>query len=276
MIIDRAPVLLTEVQKRMLRTGWGDSAADDVMVESMKYESGNRIVNGYLAKPRIITNDLPLIIWNRGGNRNEGAIDEFLANGIFGEIASWGYIVLASQYRKDDLFGGDDVNDVTELLKLAEMIEHCDVTRTGMEGWSRGGMMTYKVLALTDVIKCAVVVAGVANLLRTGNEVKKLVKVYGKYFEEGDVDGKLRERSAIYIADRLSKRTPLLLMHGTGDDIVPHLDSVELYEVLKKDKSRIVDLILFEGGDHYLRKFRKEVSKLKRSWYDRFLKNELI
>ncbi len=67
-----------------------------------------------------------MIIWNSGGNRKEGLIDDFLAQGIYGEIASWGYVVLASQYREEDEFGGKDVNDVLNLVPIADGISFCD------------------------------------------------------------------------------------------------------------------------------------------------------
>ncbi len=94
----------------------------------------------------------PCIIWNRGGYENKGAIDSFTARGMFGQIASWGYVVFASQYRgnaggegKEEL-GGSDVNDILNLIPLADELPFADKEKWGMEGWSRGGMMTFLTL----------------------------------------------------------------------------------------------------------------------------------
>lgn len=66
-----------------------------------------------------------------------------------GKMASWGYVVVASQYRGNDggegieQFGGDDVNDVLNLIPVLNQLPKADTSRVGIEGGSRGGMMTY-------------------------------------------------------------------------------------------------------------------------------------
>ena len=275
MIISRSPITLTEQQKKLIRSGWGDKTADEVIVEKMLYESDSEEVEGYLAYPKVIDDKLPLIIWNRGGNLKEGAIDEFLASGMYGEIASWGYVVMASQYRKNEEFGGSDVNDILNLIPLAENLPFCNTDLIGMEGWSRGGLMAYKVLSLTERIKCAVIVSGLANLLRWKKDRSKLSLIYPHIFDESkesETDEQLSARSAVMFADKISSKTAVLLIHGTDDTIVPHSDSVEMKELLT-GSDRIVELQLINEGDHYLRKFRKEVSVLRRNWFDKFLEN---
>ncbi|MBK6506141.1 MAG: prolyl oligopeptidase family serine peptidase [Ignavibacteria bacterium] len=274
MIISRSPIALTEQHKKLIRSGWGDKTADEVIVEKMLYDSDGEEVEGYLAYPKVIDDKLPLIIWNRGGNLKEGAIDEFLASGMYGEIASWGYVVLASQYRKNEEFGGSDVNDILNLIPLAEDLPFCNSALIGMEGWSRGGMMAYRVLTLTDRIKCAVIVSGLANLQRWKKDRSKLSHIYPHIFDvmnEPETVVQLKARSAVMFADRISSKTAMLLIHGTEDTIVPHSDSVEMKELLS-GLDRIVELQLIKDGDHYLRKFRKEVSVLRRNWFDKFLK----
>lgn len=273
MIISRSEIILSESQKKLVRSGWGESVADDVTVEKMLYDSIGREVEGYIAYPKQIKDKLPLIIWNRGGNLREGRIDEFLARGMFGEIASWGYVVLASQYRKDEEFGGRDVEDVLNLIPLSESLSFCNTDLIGMEGWSRGGMMAYKSLCHTERVKCAVVIAGVANLLRRSASLKKLERIYGHVLEE-DSEAKMKHRSAVHFAEAISPDTAILLIHGTSDHTVSHLDSVEMYDILR-ELGRRVELRLVESGDHYLKKFRKEVSAMRKEWFDIYLRNEL-
>jgi dipeptidyl aminopeptidase/acylaminoacyl peptidase len=79
---------------------------------------------GFLLAPKLREGKLPVLIFNRGGNRDFGAISErdllYLAY-----LASTSYVVLASQYHGNDggegkeLFGGSDVNDVLNLIPLA-------------------------------------------------------------------------------------------------------------------------------------------------------------
>lgn len=270
MILSEEEIVLTERQEKFIESGWGKEVLEDTVVKKILYESDDLEVSGYLASPMRIGKDkekkYPLIIWNRGGNLEDGMIDEFLARGIFGEIASWGYVVLASQYRKEDEFGGKDVNDVLDLIPLAESISFCDSARIGMEGWSRGGMMTYRVLSRTNRIKCAVIISGLADLFRSEEKKSGLAKVYMESFgseDEGEYIERKKERSAVYFSDKLNKETKILLIHGTADDKVSHQDSIDMHELLKKN-GIVCELKLIKGGDHYLKKDRKEIVKLRK------------
>jgi dipeptidyl aminopeptidase/acylaminoacyl peptidase len=63
-----------------------------------------------------------------------------------------------------DEFGGDDLNDITNLIPLADEIPQADNNTWGIEGWSRGGMMTYLTLTRNSLFKAAIVTGGIANL----------------------------------------------------------------------------------------------------------------
>jgi dipeptidyl aminopeptidase/acylaminoacyl peptidase len=274
MIISEEEILLPEDQQKMVRSGWGDAAMDDVTVKKIVYNSDGIEVEGYLAYPKNTDKIYPLVIWNRGGIKKDGLIDPFLAQGMFGEIASWNYVVLASQYRKDDEYGGEDVNDVLNLFPVADELDFCDSKIVGMEGWSRGGMMAYRVLSMTDRIKCSVVISGLANLFRNEEQRKDQTQVYKKLFgseNENEFYRRKMERSAVYFADKISKSVHILLIHGTDDKIISNEDSQDMYELLKKNNID-ADLILIDGGDHYLRKHRRELAETRKNWFDKFLK----
>jgi len=57
---------------------------------------------------------------------------------MLGRIATWGYVVAASQYRGNaggqgkEEFGGADVDDVLNLIPLLESLPQADTTRIGM------------------------------------------------------------------------------------------------------------------------------------------------
>jgi len=139
-----------------------------VQIKSITYLSDGLKFKGYLAAPKQGAN-LPYVIFNRGRNREFGALEDRDAAGSLALIASWGYVVVASQYRGNaggegkEEFGGQDVNDVLNLLPLLKSLPQADATRIGMYGWSRGGMMTYLALSKTDQIAAAVVGAGMAD-----------------------------------------------------------------------------------------------------------------
>jgi dipeptidyl aminopeptidase/acylaminoacyl peptidase len=286
-ILSRTKIELNESQNKMIASGWGQEVLDNTITEKIIYLSDGLKVMGYISYPTDDSKKYPCIIWNRGGIGNKGAIDSFTARGIFGQLASWGYVVLASQYRGNDggegidEFGGNDVNDVLNLIPLADEIQNADSTRWGIEGWSRGGMMTY--LALTradnpaypaDGFKCGVVSGGIANLRCSSDESPFMRRLYevtlGKYKGKEFYD-KCESRSIVKFAEKLPKETPILIIHGTEDErVLPH-DSIDLsYKLL--DLKIPFRLVLLEGGDHFMKKHRKEVDEMRKRWYEKFLK----
>ena len=274
MTFEEEEITLTGSQEKFIVSGWGIKVLNDTIVKKISYTSDGHKVNGYFAHPVNTGIKYPLIIWNRGGSKRDGMIDKFLARGIFGEMASWGYVVLASQYRKEDEFGGKDINDILNLFPIAENISFCDTGKIGMEGWSRGGMMTYRVLSLTDKVKCAVIISGLADLFRSEKNNDDLAGIYFKLFgteDEGEYINRKKIRSAVHFADKINKDTKLLLIHGTADDKVSHEDSEDMYELLKKSGVEC-ELKLIDNGDHYLKSHREEVAKLRKKWFDRNLK----
>ena len=93
---------------------------------SITYLSDGLRVKGYLALPRSAQGALPSVIYNRGGNRDFGALTDVRAMFTCGLIASWGYCAVASQYRGNaggdgqEEFGGVEVNDILNLIPLLE------------------------------------------------------------------------------------------------------------------------------------------------------------
>lgn len=284
MILERNAIKLNPTQEKMLISGWGEEAVSDSIVEKITYQSDGLKVNGYLALPKNFQNTnkkYPCIIWNRGGIGNSGAIDTFTARGLFGQIASWGYVVFASQYRGNagsegkDMFGGDDVNDILNLMPLAEEIPAANPDLWGIEGWSRGGMMTYLTLTKNHNFKCAVVSGGIANLRCNADESKFMRSLYqeslGRY-NTNEFTKNCERRSIVNFTEKLSKNTPILLLHGTSDKRVSPKDSLELSLKLLENNIPF-RLIMFEGGDHFLKTHKKEVDEMRKSWLNRFLKD---
>jgi dipeptidyl aminopeptidase/acylaminoacyl peptidase len=281
MILEREIVHLSPQQEKMIISGWGGDVIENTIVEKITYLSDGLRVKGYIAYPIDKSKKYPCVIWCRGGIGNAGAIDKFNARGIFGQIASWGYCVFASQYRGNDggegfdEFGGNDLNDVLNLIPLADEFPFADTSNWAIEGWSRGGMMTYLTLTKTDLFKCAIVLGGVANLRCNSSESKFMRRLYehilGKYNTE-EFFSKCDERSIINFPDRLSTKTPILIIHGNSDErVLPH-DSIDLsYKLLELKKA--FRLVMLEGGDHFLKSHRKEVDMLRKDWLLKWLKS---
>ena len=283
-IIEREIISLDESQTKMIAAGWGKDAIEKSVVEKITYLSDGLKIKGYIAYPKNSSEKYPCIIWNRGGLGQLGVIDSFNARGIFGLIASWGYYVFASQYRGNDgsegreEFGGNDLNDVLNLMPLADEFPNADSSSWGIEGWSRGGLMTYLLLMKTYIFKAAITVGGVSNLRCEQKQSKFIEKLVQRTFGHLSEEQKARfckERSVINFAEKITTATPLLIVHGTADDRVPVEDSIELSRKLLKNRTNL-KLLLLEEGTHFLRDHKNELNRVRKDWFDKFLKNNKL
>lgn len=240
----------------------------------IRYQSGKYEVEGFVIEPKMGEN-LPCLIVNRGGSGDFGKWEMERLFGFLSRFASWGYIVIASQYRgcggsegKDE-FGGSDIEDVVNLYKILKDYPRADTEKIGMYGASRGGMMTYLMLAKVRWLRAAVSVAGLANKFRQ-QELRPDMKEHQALFFN-PTKAELTRRSAVFWADQFAKKTPLLMIHGTADWRVSVLDSIELAQELYENKIPF-RLNVLEGGDHGLTEHDAEKMRQIHDWFDRFVK----
>ena len=268
-----------EAQAKMSER-WPDAPAIFAGVELQRivYEVDGLKVTGYVAQPKEAGN-YPCLIWNRGGNREFGAWNDRAAALVLGRAASWGYVVIATQYRGNgggegrEEFGGADVDDVLALLRVLEQVPSADTTRVGMYGQSRGGMMTYLALTRTDRIAAAVVDAGMADLADSIARRPDMERVAAGLIPEWKTDraGAIAARSAVQWAERISASTPLLLVHGTADERVDFSQAEAMHAALTA-AGRTVERLWLEGGDHSLSRHRYEADARIRAWFDAHLR----
>jgi dipeptidyl aminopeptidase/acylaminoacyl peptidase len=224
---------------------------------ALTYWSGGLRVNGYLGRPRGQGSRLPAIVWNRGGNRELGVLDPR----VLVPYVEAGFVVAGSQYRGGggsegkDSFGGDDVEDVLNLVTLVKKLPEVDPGRIGMVGHSRGGMMTYRALREDarrgrNDIRVAATVGGVADLfdldLRLDMGAVFLATIG---CAPRDCPAEYQARSAVRWGGEI--RAPLLLLHGEDDVRVNVDQSRRLAEEMTR-AGRFVKLITYPGDDHDL------------------------
>lgn len=252
---------------------------DNVKIEKISYLSDGLEVIGYMASP-IQPGTYPAIIYNRGGNKEFGQLNNRKAAFILARVASWGYVVVASQYRGNDggegreEFGGKDVNDVLNLIPFLKELENVKPKKLGLYGWSRGGMMTYLSLMRTGEFKAACVGGGLSDLYMMIETRPDMEEVYQDLIPDYDnnKESALNARSAIFNIEKISKNTPILMLHGTSDwRVVPQM-ALDLAEAFNNAKVPY-RLVMLEGGDHGLNEHNKEVDRQVRMWFDRFVKN---
>lgn len=223
---------------------------DSIDIFKIKYLSNGLKIEAFAAIPKK-KKKYPVIVFNRGGNRNFNALGLFRSRenkGIgvvsyFSYLASKGYVVIGCNYRGGgnsegkDQFGGEDVNDVLALLDVVKELPNVAADKIGLLGWSRGGMMAYKVLTQTNKIKTAA----------------------------------LTKRSAIKWVNKFPKNVPIFLLHGSADWNVRATQSLEL--ALEFQKYKIpYRLKIYEGGNHGISQFRKEKFKDIIGWFNKHLK----
>ena len=266
-----------------VQANWNEAAialatkrAEQLDAFRMTYTSNGHSVAGFIVQPKHADGPLPCIIVNRGGTKAFGAITNTMVFGLFSVIASWGYVVFASQYsggpgsEGQDEQGGADIDDVLALKDIADVHPLVERGNIGMYGGSRGGMMLYIALTKVPWIRAAVAAAATADLTRLQTVRPEMRIVFDECFG-GGVEG-LRERSAVCWPERFPANVPLLIMHGTADERVPVDDSIDLVRALLKSGMH-PKLVLFDGDDHFFTKSKREQMRLTREWFDRYLKD---
>lgn len=273
-IVERAPV---DFSSSLPGPTESQDYLDEIEASAITYMSEGLKIKGFYVKPRG-SGPFPCIVFNRGGNREFGAINTRVLVNLICRMASWGYLVVASQYRggcgsegKDE-FGGADLADVMSLFSLVDRDPCADPSRIGMYGGSRGGMMTYLALAKTDRVKAAVIRCGVSDLTTWTDDRKDMEEVYRDLIPGFDLDreGALRERSALYWAERLCPTTPILILQGASDWRVNPLSALRMGERLL-GLGRPFRLEMLEGADHALSECIPERNRQTREWFDRFV-----
>jgi dipeptidyl aminopeptidase/acylaminoacyl peptidase len=284
-IISREKVELPKHLQTVVARMYDRAVIENTIVEKIRYLSDGLQINGYLTYPTNCDGQrLPLLIWNRGGFRDKGALTDLTAYLILASTAVHGYVVLASQYRgnmgsegDDDDWGGDDLNDSLNLLHVAENLSDLkiDMDRIAIEGASRGGMTTYRALAVDNRFKCAVVHAGLADIKRLCDyreDFMKLVKLRFDIDDCAERDEKIKRISGIYLAEKFSRSIPILLMHGTADTVVPFEQSELMAATLKECRIRH-EFIPIQNGGHVALKDNsyREIDHYRHAWLEKHL-----
>lgn len=230
------------------------------------YQSSDAEVEGFLVAAKNIKEPQPLVVFNRGGNGDFGkqSILQMLRQM---PLVKQGAIVVGSQYRKQDEFGGKDIQDVHQLIDIAKTLPQVKPGNIDMIGVSRGGMTSYMVAKERNDIDSLVIWAGNSDLEKGLTIRPEMENVYQQRIPnyENDKAQQLFNRSAIKWVDSLDKNIRILLLHGDKDKRVNVVHATDMDKKLTQ-LDREHKLVVYKGGDHGLRKYQKQVNQEISNW----------
>lgn len=256
-----------------------EKAAADKNFEfsKLKYMSDGLKVTAYLYKPKKVKAKLPVIIFNRGGLVRDDIAPELVT--IFHNLALEGFVVIAPMYRQSDgsegrdETGGNDVNDLMNILPLLKSFDFADINNLFMYGESRGGVMSYLALRRKFPANAAAVFGAIINVEGFLKDNDKsftpavLNRIWTDY--EKNKENIHKDRSALLWAEEIN--VPILIMHGGRDSQVNPLQSLSFAEKLQ-ELGKPYQLIIYAGDNHVLSKNYKNRDSQVSSWFKVYLK----
>jgi len=159
--------------------------------------------------------------------------------------------------RLEGKWGIVDVDDCTRAMQQLSSPPYSliDPKRSVIRGGSAGGFTTLAIICFKpDVFAAATSLFGIADLRSLAKETHK----FESHYMEKLMGGTLEEvpevyegRSPIFHADKI--KTPLLVLQGSIDAVVPPDQAEVIVEAIKKRNGR-VEYTVFEGEGHGWRK----------------------
>ena len=145
-----------------------------------------------------------------------------------------------------------DVADVASGARHLAGTGRVDAAKVAITGGSAGGFTTLAALTFTDAFAAGASHFGVSDLAALARDTHKLESRYlgGLVAPWPEGEDVYTERSPIHHVDRLA--TPLILLQGTVDKVVPPNQAELMFEAVRA-KGLPVALVMFEGEGHGFR-----------------------
>ena len=215
----------------------------------------------------------PTIVFNRGSYIRNDSAPEYLST--FHRLAESGYTVLSPMYRGSegavghDEMGGDDLNDLLQVVALADELPTVDVQRLFLLGESRGGMMVLQAIREGFPARAAAIYGSPTDffslLSQNPDQYEGVADQLWPNWRT-DPDEILGRRSAVRWAERIN--IPLLIMHGGIDQSMPVAQSLALVDRLQ-EHSKTYELHVFAYENHMISGRAIERDALAAAWYEK-------
>lgn len=168
----------------------------------------------------------------------------------------------AYRERLTGRWGEVDVQDAASGAAYLAEQGIVDGDRLAITGGSAGGFTTLAAATFTDVFAAGASHFGISDLATLASDTHKLESRYTDGLVAPWPEGKdvYEARSPIHHVDRLA--TPLILLQGTDDRVVPPAQAEQMAAVLR-EKGLPVALVMFEGEGHGFRALDNQVRALE-------------
>jgi dipeptidyl aminopeptidase/acylaminoacyl peptidase len=282
-ILERKPYLFpayekaTGIEKLHTREVYEKAINDQRFVlEKLLYSSQKLKVVAYLYRPKESQGRrFPAIIYNRGSYIRGDVGYELVP--FFHRLAAQGFVVLAPMYRESDggegrdEMGGDDVNDLMNVLPLAKGLGIVELNNLFMYGVSRGGMMTFQAIRNGFPLRAAATFGAFTDLDALMKSDPGLYEPLKKRIWpdfEARSEEILHKRSAIRWADKID--VPLLIMHGGNDRSVSPAQSLNLVQELQR-LGKKYELLVYADDNHVLSRNQEDRDHRAIAWFKKHM-----
>lgn len=224
------------------------------------------------------TENHPLLVFLRGGNRLFGIPNPGSDLMCFGN-----YTVLSTTYRggvsegKDE-FGGDDVNDVKNLIDFIPDLEkklnlNLKNQKSYLLGGSRGGMQMFLALSrfpsLQNIFSKVVSLSGLLDIQQCAQFRSDMEKMFINDFGlEKNVNEAewFNKRNPILTIDTIQSQLPILIIQGTDDNRVSLEEGYNMVSQLQTAEKNVTYWEI-EGAKHCLSNIEDRVDLILR-WFE--------
>lgn len=221
-----------------------------------------------------------MICWLHGGPTDQWQVT-FMPRVAYWRAQGWDVLVpdhrgstghgRAYQQALRERWGELDVSDVADVVRHAHAAGLAAPERTVLIGGSAGGFTVLNVVRHhPDLVAAAVVAFPVADLADLAERSHRFERHYtrtlvGEPPPAPEVDERARDRSPTWFADRI--RTPLLVLHGEDDPVVPVGQSRVLVERIRAAVGGPVpdvELVVYPGEGHGFRQRAHQLDEYER------------
>lgn len=249
--------------------------------EFFTMNSESNVLNGYMIKPADFSASrrYPVIMSQYSGPGSQEVLNKW-SYGWEAFYASQGYIIVCVDGRGTGGRGASFKHSVYRRLGYFETIDqvaaaryvgtlpYVDSSRIGIYGWSYGGYETLMAASAVDApYAAAVAVAPVTSWRFYDTVYTERYMLTPRENEDGYNEG-----APLSYTHRMN--TPLLIMHGTADDNVHLMNTIQYVSSLQSN-NRLCDMLLFPNMNHsiYGCGARALVYTKMLDFFDRNLKN---